>query len=232
MRAFIIVAIVGLSMLGPEVAWGQSPPPPAELGARSLLKSEPPNAQGRPPIVATDRTPAVLCERVLAFAHEHSSELISAAQPSPQIATAVQAPAQGVLAPPPAGNDRPQQTSGITAPVTNYGLGTSGPQGATKEVSGSPASRQSAESQPPQSYWLIAQPLGQNAPGGTSATAAPTKKPSVTQLESIEAAARNQDHRRCRQAAQGMRRAGIAMPHPLLALIALDLKFFESGPKR
>jgi hypothetical protein len=48
----------------------------------------------------------------------------------------------------------------------------------------------------------------------------------------VETAARDHNVQGCRDAAQEMRKAGIVMPPPLLALAALDLKFFDAGQKQ
>jgi hypothetical protein len=48
----------------------------------------------------------------------------------------------------------------------------------------------------------------------------------------VEAAARDKNLQGCRDAAQEMRKAGVPIPAPLLALSALDLKFFEAGQKQ
>jgi len=48
----------------------------------------------------------------------------------------------------------------------------------------------------------------------------------MAHIEKAEAAARDHNLQGCRDVAQEMRRAGITMPAPLLALAALDLKFF------
>jgi hypothetical protein len=47
-----------------------------------------------------------------------------------------------------------------------------------------------------------------------------------------EALAEANDIAACKEAAREMRLAGVAMPPPLLALTALDLKFFEQAPQQ
>jgi hypothetical protein len=47
-----------------------------------------------------------------------------------------------------------------------------------------------------------------------------------------EAAARENNIAGCRDAAQKMRRAGVPLPPPLLALAALDLKKLEATQQR
>jgi hypothetical protein len=46
-------------------------------------------------------------------------------------------------------------------------------------------------------------------------------------IEEAEALARANDMLACRNASRKMRLAGVAMPPPLLALTALDPKFFQ-----
>jgi hypothetical protein len=64
-----------------------------------------------------------------------------------------------------------------------------------------------------------------------AAPAPSPKKPSAEQIEKAEAAARDHNLQGCRDAAQDMRKAGVVIPPPLLALAALDLKFFDTTPK-
>lgn len=63
------------------------------------------------------------------------------------------------------------------------------------------------------------------------AAPAPSAKPSAEQIEKAEAAARDHNLQGCRDAAQDMRKAGVVIPPPLLALAALDLKFFDTTAK-
>ncbi|MYZ50517.1 hypothetical protein E4O86_22725 [Rhizobiales bacterium L72] len=80
---------------------------------------------------------------------------------------------------------------------------------------------------------------GQNAPqtSGISApvpAAAPKAPPkeSVVSVADAEALANAGDQLACRAAARKMRLAGVAMPAPLLALAALDPKFYNAQPGR
>jgi hypothetical protein len=50
-------------------------------------------------------------------------------------------------------------------------------------------------------------------------------------LADVEPLAQANDMKGCRDAAQKLRRAGAKMPEPLLALAALDLKFFGDAPR-
>jgi hypothetical protein len=78
---------------------------------------------------------------------------------------------------------------------------------------------------------------GQNAPQ-TSGQSAPvpappkaTPKDSVMSVEEAEALVEAGDTNACREAGRKLRLAGVAVPPPLLALTALDPKFFEAQPQ-
>ncbi|MFJ5487096.1 hypothetical protein ACIKTA_05415, partial [Hansschlegelia beijingensis] len=60
------------------------------------------------------------------------------------------------------------------------------------------------------------------------ATPAPPTKPSAEAVAQAEAAIATGDPAACRASVQSMRRAGVTMPSTLLALGALDLKFFAA----
>jgi hypothetical protein len=79
-------------------------------------------------------------------------------------------------------------------------------------------------------------PTGQNAtPPQTSGQPAPipqapaTAKPPPVSLQEAESLAQNGDIKGCRDAAQKIRLAGVAMPAPLLALAALRLDLLEAA---
>jgi hypothetical protein len=117
---------------------------------------------------------------------------------APQPATAaVQAPDKGAAQQPSSGAGETQQKSGLSGPVAQNGPGASGPQGQ-------------------------AQAQSQAAPTGAPAQ----KGPSPEQVAQVDAAAGANDVQACRAAARAMRKAGVVMPAPLLALSALDPKFF------
>jgi hypothetical protein len=56
-------------------------------------------------------------------------------------------------------------------------------------------------------------------------------KPTPEVVEQVEAAARSNDIGACRSAAQQMRRAGVAMPAPLIALSAMSVKLLEAAAR-
>ena len=148
--------------------------------------------------------PANICQELIAFVHP-PAPAAPTGSPPPQAATAVQAPAQGQPAPtasPAAGE--PQQKSGLSGPVAQTGPGASGPQGEAQKAA------------PPAA-----------PPPATAATGAP--KPSPEMIEQVDAAARNNDIVGCRDTARKMRVAGVALPAPLLALTALDLKYLQAA---
>jgi hypothetical protein len=222
MKGIVTIAGAAMAVLIPQIVAAQPSARPEGGPVSSEVASPSAGqisiAQGQPNAVSTHRGPADLCQELLAFVRASSPEPVTAAQPSSQTATAVQQPAQGSPVPLPApGGGAPQQTSGMSAPVAPSGPGASGPQGATQQGSGSPPSGQGAQA----------------SVQGATVTVAPSPiKPSVTQIETIEAAARDHSFQGCRDAAQDMRRAGVAMPAPLLALAALDLRFFEVGRRQ
>ncbi|KMO31511.1 hypothetical protein ACQVP2_09190 [Methylobacterium aquaticum] len=143
--------------------------------------------------------PANLCQELVAFVHPKAPD---AAPSAPQPATAaVQAPDRGAAQLPSSGAGETQQKSGLSGPVAQTGPGASGPQGQAQ-----------------------AQSQAAPAPAGTPAQ----KKPSPEQIAQVDAAAEANDIRACRAAAQSIRRAGVVMPAPLLALSALDPTFFAA----
>lgn len=143
--------------------------------------------------------PANLCQELVAFVHPKAPDPAPAAlQPA---TPAVQAPDRGVAQQPSGGAGEVQQKSGLSGPVAQTGPGASGPQGQ-------------------------AQAPSQAAPAPAGAPA--QKKPSPEQIAQVDAAAASNDVQACRAAAQAIRRAGVVMPAPLIALSALDPKFFAA----
>ncbi|MET7246636.1 hypothetical protein ABZT49_25110 [Methylobacterium sp. EM32] len=142
--------------------------------------------------------PANLCQELVAFVHPKAPDAPASApaQPAP---AAVQAPDKGAAQLPNSGAGETQQKSGLSGPVAQTGPGASGPQGQ-------------------------AQAQSQAAPAPSGAPA--QKGPSPEQVAQVDAAAGANDIQACRAAARAMRKAGVVMPAPLLALSALDPKFF------
>ncbi|MER2264532.1 hypothetical protein [Methylobacterium oxalidis] len=177
--------------------------------------------------------PANLCQELVTFVHPPAPAPAPApagGQPTP----AVQAPTSGQ----PSGGasaaaGETQQKSGLSGPVTQTGPGAAGPQGAAQAGQGAAQPAQGAA--PPAQG--AAQPGAQAEakpaapPPAAPAAAAPPPppKPTPEMIERVDAAARDNNISACRDAARQMRVAGIPMPAPLLALSALDPKFFEAA---
>jgi hypothetical protein len=210
-----------------------------------------PGTQPQPASQArTPGKPANLCGELLAFVHPpappsapapapssgaaaagQTQGQAAAAQPPVNSATAVTAPAQNQGGPQPSSaGGAPQQSSSLSGPVTPSGPGASGPQGAAQPGGGGPPPATTDAAKPP----APAAPPQQAAaaPAAAPPAAPPPPKPTAAQIEKVEAAARDNNLQGCRDAAKEMRKAGILMPPPLLALAALDPKFFDTDQKQ
>lgn len=179
---------------------------PTFLAATSLLCSAawaqeaPPPAQ--PAQGAAKGAPADLCAELVAFVKPAEAPPQPAA-PSPQQAPAVSAPANKDAAQPSSVAGEVQQKSGMSGPIPSSGPATPPPFG--QRMSSANAEAKGA---PP--------------PG----TPKPPPKPDEAMIAKVEAAAAASDITACRAAAQSMRKAGVALPAPLIALSALDTKFY------
>lgn len=140
---------------------------------------------------------ADLCAELSAFVTKEEGQKPADTAPPREQATAVQAPAKDGERPQTGGRDAPQQTSGMSGPVTHGGTGAPGPQGDK-------------------------QPAPQPAPAAAAAPPAPPPKPE--DLEAAQKATESKDVMACRDATQKMRRAGVNLPALLLALAAFDPK--------
>lgn len=159
--------------------------------------------------------PANLCQELVAFVHPKAPDAPAASAPQPA-AVAVSAPKQGEAQQPSGGAGEVQQKSGLSGPVAQTGPGASGPQGQAQ-----------AQSQAAPAQAAPAQAAPAPAPAAAAPVAAPApKKPSPEQIAQVDAAAGANDIQACRAAARAMRVAGVVMPAPLIALSALDPKFF------
>ncbi len=162
-----------------------------------------------PPGISLAQAPrADLCVELSNFMAKQET---STSQPPKEAATAVQAPAKGAR-PTPGGSNQPQQSSGISGPVTHGGPGAAGPQAGAQESAktGEPNPKPQAAAPPPKD---VAAP----APGQASADA----------LQAARDASGQKDVLNCRKAAQDLRRAGLDLPADLLALSALDPKILS-----
>lgn len=211
---------------------------PLALLAAALLSS---TALAQQPSKRAD-----LCAELSDYVTKQQSPKPADSGPPAQQATAVQAPAKDGERPLPGGTDAPQQTSGMSGPVTHGGTGAPGPQGQAQESAPSGqqnpqagGASQAASNRPPAGQQQgqpgqPAQPQGQqqaaaNPPAAAQAPQAPPPKPEA--LEAAHAAIDQKDVLACRDVTQKMRRAGVNLPLPLLALAAVDLKLLkpESG---
>jgi hypothetical protein len=233
MRISMLAALATVSALyaGAVMAQTAALPTPAEQpGSTSARSGKPADlcaevlAFVHPPAVASASAPAA------AAAPASPQAQAAAAQPPANAATAVTAPAQSGSAPQPSsGGGAPQQSSSLSGQVTPSGPGASGPQGAAQPGGGGPPPA-SGDAKAP-----APQPAPQQAaaaPASAAPAAPPPPKPTAAQIEKVETAARDHNLQACHGVAQEMRKAGIVMPPPLLALAALDLKFFEADQKQ
>lgn len=136
--------------------------------------------------------------------------------------TAVEAPRPATGEPKPGGSDPSQQTSSLSGPVREEGVGAAGPQGQAQMTA--PSGGANPPPSPPQATARGEPAKPASAPAPQTATTASTAKTPVlsSQLaKQARTAISAKDAGACRAAAQQMRRAGLAMPPPLLALAAL-----------
>lgn len=178
------------------------------VGAAAAQEAGQPAPPAAAPVAAGK--PANLCQELVAFVKAPEPANKAAATP-PQQATAVSNPSGKTEGAKPGGASEPQKTSGLSGPTNENG---SGPAPGPATASGNPADNPNAK----------ANALAKNPPA--PAAPAPAPKPDPAVVERLEAAAAANDLAGCRAAARSMRLAGVALPPPLLALSALDLKFF------
>jgi len=160
---------------------------------------------------------ANLCQELLAFVKQPDPSQGSDAPP-PQLATAVSAKKDDTpSAKPGDAAGAAQQASGQSGQITSSGPGAAGPQGDAQNKA-VPAGTTATAAGPPKS----------SSPAVAAASSTPdAHKPTPDNVQQVEAAAVNNDLLGCRAAAQKMRRAGVVMPGPLLALSAFDPKLLE-----
>jgi hypothetical protein len=186
------------------------------LSSLAAAQSETP-----PPNPPSEGKPANLCQELATFVRQPQEAKKADSQPA-QLATAVQASknADQPVKPSDAAG-QPQQASGISGQVSSSGSGAAGPQGGTQNTAApSGATANVAPSQQP----------GQTQSPQAQATP-PAGKPSPEMVTQAEDAIGSNDLSRCRTAAQQMRRAGVVIPAPLLALSAMDLKLLEAAQR-
>jgi hypothetical protein len=201
MRQVLRAAIITAAVSMPAVAVAQGNPIPPTSPSASA-----PQGSGRP---------ANLCQELMAFVHQPEAATKATETPS-RLATAVTAKNSDDTSAKPAAPGTPQNTSGQSGQITASGPGASGPQGDVQNK---------------------AAPTGSTATASGSATGSPSAspaapsapKPSAENVQQAEIAAGTNDLQGCRAAAQTMRRAGIVMPGPLLALAAMSPKLLEAA---
>jgi len=166
----------------------------------ALLGAGNAHAQESGPAAPTGR-PANLCQELLAFVKQPEPAKAAAATP-PQQATAVSNPSGASQGTPSSAGGDVQQKSGLSGPT---------PVGSPHQT-GTDAQRGPASQ------------AAKDAP--TAAKPAPAPHPDAATVATVEAAAAADDQLGCRSAARTMRVQGVALPPPLLALAALDPKFY------
>lgn len=176
--------------------------------AQDAAPAAPPVASGKP---------ANLCQELVAFVKQPEPANKAATTP-PQQATAVSNPSGKTEGGKPSDGGEPQKTSGLSGAVSETGNGPA-PGKQTNNPSGNPSGN------PAVNPHAKANAEAKSPP--PPATPAPAPKPDPATIEKIEAAAGANDLAACREAARSMRTAGVVMPPPLLALSALDLRFFQ-----
>lgn len=161
--------------------------------------------------------PANLCQELIAFVHQPEAAT-KAVETPPQLATAVTAKKSDDTSAKPSAPGTPQNISGQSGQITASGPGAAGPQGDAQNK---------------------AAPAGSTATASGPATGAPAAKPaapaapkpSAENVQQIENATGANDLQGCRAAAQTLRRAGVVMPGPLLALAAMSPKLLEAASR-
>lgn len=193
-------------------------------------------APATPPAPAPGK-PANLCQELVAFVRQPEPAKAAATTPASQ-ATAVSNPSGKTE------GGKPSEAGGTASPAGLSGTATAG---GPKSEANRPAEAKNAEAKPADAKPAEAKaveslpdakatnpatdpraranaeakvPPGPGTPG-------PGPKPDQATVEKIEAAAAANDQAACRSAARAMRVAGVIIPPPLLALSALDLKYFQ-----
>ena len=207
MRSFTLPVLLATTVLFPVSSRGQEAAPPAYTSTSA----------GKP---------ANLCQELIAFVRQPDAAVKADATPA-ALATAVQAPKVGDPAQKSGdGGGEAQKNAGQSGQVTSSGPGASGPQGNTQNAAA------------PSGAAAGAAPAQQGAPAPQSPAPKPAApatpvapKPTAEAISEIERAASGNDLAGCRAAGQKMRRAGVAMPAPLMALSAMSLNLLEAADR-
>ncbi len=175
--------------------------------------------------------PANLCQELVAFVKQPEPAKAAATTPQSQ-ATAVSNPSGKTEGGKPSDAGGSQKSAGLSGTVNE-----SGP----KSEANRPAEGKSADAKAMEAKLADTTPNAATNPATDPraranaeakvppAPAAPTPgpKPDQPTIEKLETAAAANDQATCRATARAMRVAGVIMPPPLLALSALDLKYFQ-----
>jgi hypothetical protein len=208
MRGIVCATLLAVATLMPEVASAQTEATPQS---------------------GVGHGPANICQELIAFLRQIDPAVpqsgASAAAPAQQ--TAVAAPQQGPggLAAPahPSGHDTQGREAGEQRAVTTQPSGQGAP---TSSGLSGPTPSTSAQGAPAPQATGQGSAVAQVQPQpGQGLRAAPrSERPSPTAVAEAEALARDNNIAGCRGAVQEMRRAGVALPAPLIALAGLELK--------
>lgn len=186
-------------------------------------------AQEAVPAAAPAAGPANLCQELVAFVKKPEEKKQEAATPAAQ-STAVSNPSGKSEGQPSASGGQPQQNSGLsgptTAPAKAPGSEAPAPAPASPATDGKSASGDNTikDGMP-----ALARANAAAKVPPPPAPSAPSPKPDEALIAKIDAAAAANDQATCRAAARNMRVAGVIMPPPLLALSALNPKFFAGS---
>jgi hypothetical protein len=185
--------------------------PIAALLLSSCLAGPAAFAQESAPAPAA-KGPANLCQELSAFVKKPEEKKQEAATPPAQATAVSNSSGKSDGQPSTAGGD-PQQKSGLSGPTnTDAKAPSSDTRAPVSDGKTVLAQANAAAKAPP-------------APGAP----APSPKPDPAVVAQIEAAVGANDQASCRAAARAMRVAGVIMPPPLLALAALNPKFFTAS---
>lgn len=178
------------------------------------------------PAPAPVKGPANLCQELVAFVQKPEEKKQEAATPAKQATAVSNSSGKSDGQPSPGAGDT-QQKSGL-----------SGPTNSDTKAPSSEAKAPSSEAKAPTSDTRAPVSAGNTVLAQANAAAksppppgapAPSPKPDPAVLAQLETAAGANDQAGCRAAARAMRVAGVIMPPPLLALAALDPKFYAGS---
>lgn len=155
--------------------------------------------------------PANLCQELVAFMQAPPPAALPQAGAAPAKPAATSPSGEGVPQKPPGATGSAQEASGHSGPAHE----------APKQQSGSASG---AGAQKPELKSGLSAPV----PVAPAAVA----KESVLTVTQAQDLARANDVGACRDAARKLRLAGVAMPPPLLALTALDLRYQQTAAPR